>query len=62
MCGQDVVGGIRGQSYSEEPGLAGEDEAVCPLVCVSAGAEVTIVIMFVGKYLSSMHAAPKEDG
>ena len=61
MCGQDVVGGIRRQCYYEERGL-GEDEAVGPLVCDSAGAEVTIVIMFVGKYLSSMHAAPKEDG
>ena len=45
----------------EERGL-GEDEAVGPLVYDSAGAEVTIVIMFAGNDLSRKHAAPKSDG
>ena len=61
MRRQDVVGGFGRLLDFEERGL-GEDQAVGPLVCDSAGAEVTIVIMFVGKYLSSMHAAPKSDG
>ena len=61
MRGQDVVGGFGRQCYFEERGL-GEDEAHGSLVCDLSGAEATIVIMFVGKYLSSMHAAPKSDG
>ena len=61
MCGQDVVGGFRRLFFFDERGL-GEDEAHGSLVCDSAGAEPIFVIMFVGKYLSSKHAAPKWDG
>ena len=58
MRRQDVVGGFGRLWIFDERGL-GEDEAVGPLVCDSAGAEVTIVITFVGKYLSSKQVAPK---
>ena len=45
----------------DERGLE-EGQALGSLECDSAGAEPIIVIMFVGNYLSSKHAAPKWDG
>ena len=45
----------------EERGL-GLGQALGTLDCDLAGAEATIVMMFGRKYLSSMHAAPEEDG
>ena len=59
--GQDGVLGFSRQFYWVERVLE-EGQAVGPLVCGSAGAEATIVMMFVGNDLSRKHAAPKSDG
>ena len=39
-----------------------ECQAFPSIACDSSGEEPTIVMLFVRKYLSSMHAAPNEDG
>ena len=40
----------------------GEVQALRSLDCDSFGAELTVMMMFAGMHLSSMHAAPEEDG
>ena len=57
----EVVFGCRRLVLLDERGLE-EVQAHGSLVCDSFGAELTIVRIFDRMYLSSMHAAPKEDG
>ena len=59
--GQDGVLGFSRQFYWVERVLE-EGQALRALQCDSAGAEPTIVMIFGRMNLSSMHAAPKEDG
>ena len=58
LRGQDGVGGFRRQGFFDERVL-GEGQAVCSLDCDLSGAEPIFVMLFVGKYLSIKHAAPK---